>query len=172
MLTIEEVASHRRRAESGDAESAFILYEHYESLGEHQEADKWLLASTANMNAPMAQTPDDPIPQTGREQYKLSAEVLNATLAAANSGDMAAAERLYIHYSFGEYDQVEADHWRATAARRGSERAQCDLAVALMDAEPPELDEARKWAAAAEASGSTRGHELVCKIDSRLGRTS
>lgn len=35
MLTIEEVASHRRRAESGDAESAFILYEHYESLGEH-----------------------------------------------------------------------------------------------------------------------------------------
>ncbi|MGU7769647.1 hypothetical protein ACV229_05640 [Burkholderia sp. MR1-5-21] len=83
-------------------------------------------------------------PITGREPYTLSPERLDEATIAAESGDMAAAERLYIHYSFGEYDQAEADHWRLTAARRGSERAQCDLAVALMDAEPPELDQARK----------------------------
>ncbi|MEN2474038.1 hypothetical protein [Burkholderia sp. GS2Y] len=102
----------------------------------------------------------------------MTTEALNATLAAANSGDMAAAERLYIHYSFGEYDHAQADHWCLTAARLGSERAQCDLAVALMDAQPAELDEARKWAAAAEASGSVRGHQLVCRIDDRLGRSN
>ncbi|WP_157656475.1 hypothetical protein [Burkholderia ubonensis] len=45
-----------------------------------------------------------------------------------------------------------------------------DLAVALMDARSPELIQARKWAATAEAADSERGRQFVCTIDDRLKR--
>jgi hypothetical protein len=114
---------------------------------------------------------DDAIPATRREQHTLSEVASRATLVAANSGDVAAAGRLYIYYSFGEYDYAGADHWCLTAARLGSECAQCALAVGLMDAQPPEMNKARKWAAAAEAAGSALGHHLACRIDDCLRRS-
>ncbi|KWO75948.1 hypothetical protein [Burkholderia ubonensis] len=78
-------------------------------------------------------------PITGREPYTLSPERLDEATIAAESGDPASAESLYLHYSFGEYDRFLSERWRLTAATLGSTRAQRDLAVALMDARSPDL---------------------------------
>lgn len=167
MLTPDELEFQKHRAEAGDSQAAFVLYEHYEELGEAQEANKWLLASLSNNDVRLDEVPED-APISGSDRFRLPVAELNAKVVAAESGDVAAAEALYLHFSFGEYDPVLSDKWRLTAASLGSERAQCAMAVALMDSLPPNLTQARTWALAAQAAGSQRGSELVRKIDERL----
>jgi hypothetical protein len=167
MLTPDKLELYKQRAEAGDSQAAFVLYEHYEELGEAQEANKWLLASLSDNDVRLDDLPDG-VPVSGNDRFRLQPTEINAKLAAAGSGDMPSAEALYLHYSFGEYDAVLSEKWRLTAASLGSERAQCAMAVAFMDAVPPDLSQARTWAAAAEAAGSQRGSELVRTIDKRL----
>lgn len=169
MLTPNELDFHKQRAEAGDSQAAFVLYEHYEELGDDREAKKWLLASLSD-NFVQPEAPPAGTPVTGSQRFRLQQAVLDAKLVAAESGNVSAAESLYLHFSFGEYDPVLSSKWRLSAATLGSERAQCAMAVALMDAQLPDLVQARMWAAAAEATGSPRGSELVRKIDDRLKR--
>ena len=171
MLTPNELDFQKQRAESGDSQAAFVLYEHYEELGEQQEAKKWLLASLSD-DLVRPEAPPEGTPVSGRQRFRLQPAVLGSKLVAAESGDVSAAEALYLHFSFGDYDAVLSSKWRLSAAILGSERAQCAMAVALIDAQPPDLVQARRWAAAAEATGSPRGSELVRKIDDRLKRES
>lgn len=169
MLTPGEFEFHKQRAESGDSQAAFVLYQHYEELGEQQEAKRWLLASLSESLVP-SDAPPEGAAVSGCQGFRLHSAVLDGTLAAAESGDVSAAEALYLHFSFGEYDPVLSSRWRLLAATLGSERAQCAMAVALIEAQPPDLVRARMWAAAAEATGSSRGSDLIRKIDDRLKR--
>lgn len=170
MLTPDKLDLYKQRAEAGDSRAAFALYEHYEELGEAQEANKWLHASLSDNDVRLGDMPDG-VPVNDNDRFRLQPNEFNAKLAAVASGDMPSAEVLYLHYSFGEYDEVLSEKWRLTAASLGSEHAQCAMAVALMDAAAPDLSQARTWAAAAEAAGSQRGSELVRMIDERLKNT-
>ncbi|MGN6084204.1 hypothetical protein [Trinickia sp.] len=169
MLTPEEFEFNKQRAEAGDSQAAFALYEHYEELGEDQEASKWLLASVSDGFANLDDLPEG-TPVSGRERFWLQPAELNANLATAEAGDARSAEALYLHFSLADYNDAQLSKWRLTAASLGSERAQCALAIALMDAQPSELVQARRWAAAAEAAGSRRGRDLLSEIDDRLKR--
>lgn len=168
-LTPEEFASNKQRAEAGDSQAAFALYEHYEELGKDQEANKWLLASVSDSFVNLDDLPAG-TPVSGRERFWLQPAELNANPAAAEAGDVRSAEALYLHFSLADYNDALLSKWRLTAASLGSERAQCALAIALMDSQPPELVQARRWAAAAEAAGSQRGRDLLSEIDDRLKR--
>lgn len=82
MLTPEEFEFNKQRAEAGDSQAAFALYEYYEELGEDQEASKWLLASVSDGFANLDDLPEG-TPVSGRERFWLQPAELNATLAAA-----------------------------------------------------------------------------------------
>jgi hypothetical protein len=169
MLTPGELNLYTRRAENGDCDAAYALYEHYEQLGNEVLANKWLLLSLSDARD-FAEGLPEGIPVSGRETFKLGELEVAAKLTEAESGDMSAAEALYLHYAYGTYDPVMSAMWRSTAASLGSERAQCDLAVSLMDAQPPDLQQARMWATKAATSGSARGVELAREIEKRLQR--
>ncbi len=169
MLTPSELNLCTQRAENGDLDAAYALYEHYEQLGNEELANKWLLFSL-NDARDFAEGIPEGTPVSGREAFELNELEVAAKLIEAESGDVSAAEALYLHYAYGAYDPVMSATWRSTAASLGSERAQCDLAVSLMDAQPPDLQGARMWATTAATSGSARGTELVQKIDDRLQR--
>lgn len=169
MLTPSELNLCTQRAENGDLDAAYALYEHYEQLGNEELANKWLVLSLGDTRN-FAEAVPEGTPVSGREAFKLNESEVAAKLVEAESGDVSAAEALYLHYAYGTYHPVMSTTWRATAASLGSERAQCDLAVSLMDAQPPDLLQARMWAAAAATSGSARGTELTREINDRLKR--
>lgn len=52
-------------AEAGDSQAAFVLYEHYEELGEEREANKWLLASLSDNHVQPGARPEG-TPVSGR----------------------------------------------------------------------------------------------------------
>jgi TPR repeat protein len=167
MLTPSELNLFTQRAENGDRDAAYALYERYEQLGNEVLANKWLVLSLSDAQD-FAEGLPEGTPVSGREAFKLDELEVAAKLIEAQSGAVSAAEALYLHYAYGTHDPVKSAMWRSTAASLGSERAQCDLAVSLMDAQPPDLQQARKWATTAATSGSARGMELVREIDDRL----
>ncbi len=90
---------------------------------------------------------------------------LNTLERKAESGDAAAAFRLFQHYEFGEFDYLQSLRWLRVAASLGHVIAQFNLGYLLVSSDRQEdKKEGVKWLRTAADAGYERASEVLHDI--------
>jgi TPR repeat protein len=116
------------------------------------------------MDTPDAAPASSSSPISGAQSYALTDAQRAELITKAEAGDVEAAFRLSLYYTFTSSDDVQRIRWLTIAAKAGHVVAQHNLAYDLYMS-GKDLAEAAHWAAESSKSGNAEAGDLLKEIE-------